>query len=119
MTGSGIKIFFILSGSPMEMEILQKKSFEDAAYSTSREILRPPRCKRTLQTGPLSVRFRTSATNKTPLMDGKVFIGKDVDQTGISITVGDTTENPEQVRRRNWDSGFVVTASPNRGRLPA
>ena len=34
MTGSGTKIFFILSGNPMEMKILQKKSFEDAAYST-------------------------------------------------------------------------------------
>ena len=36
--------------------------------------------------------FRTSAaTTKAPLTDGKVYIGKDVDQASISIAVGDTT----------------------------
>ena len=36
--------------------------------------------------------FRTSAaTTKAPLTDGKVYIGKDVDQASISIAVEDTT----------------------------
>jgi hypothetical protein len=37
MTGSGAKIFFILSGQPHRNGNPEKKSFEDAAYSSVRQ----------------------------------------------------------------------------------
>jgi hypothetical protein len=72
----------------MEMEIRQKELFEERRArplgGTSSSALS--------KQDPLSVGFRTSATtNKTPLMDGKFYIGKDLDQASISIAVGDTT----------------------------
>jgi len=52
MTGSGAKIFFILSGSPMEMEI-RKRSRLRTRRTRVFAVLRPPPCKRLIQTGLL------------------------------------------------------------------
>jgi hypothetical protein len=90
MTGSGTKIFFILSGSPWKWKSGKRSRLRTRRTFWKYFVLRTVNA-RSKQDPPLSVGFRTSATNKTPLVDGKVFIGKDVDQAGISITVGDTT----------------------------
>jgi hypothetical protein len=56
---------------------------------------------------------------KAPLTNGKVYIGKDVDQASVSIAVGDTTGRLGAGHRPNRDPGFVAAASPSRVPLTA